>query len=313
MLQRAILNTAWPNIAQRLFALIVMVAYFLSGQLSFAADTSTIASNSSATTLKTTYTQLAKQLANNQFKRAIYLKSAESPHDLKGEIYAVINYPFDSVNIALNNPANWCDVLILHINVKYCHAATSGSNTSLLVNLGKKFDQPLADAYRVEFNYQPLKNATDYFGVALNAKDGPLGTHDYQIWIEATPIDSGHTFLHFTYAYSFGLSGRIAMKGYLATAGRDKVGFTPLNTNATTDADYIQGVRGVVERNTMRYYLAIDAYLAALKTAPAAQFDKRLQLWFTSTDQYARQLHEVELEDYMAMKHKEYARQQTTQ
>ena len=276
----------------------------------------------SATFLAASYSKLDKQLSNNQFKRPLYITSAESSHDLKGEIYAVVDYPFNTVNQALNNPEHWCDVLILHINIKYCHAAKSNQNTLLTVDLGKKFDQPLADTYRVDFNYHEVVTKTDYFAVELNAKDGPLGTHDYRIWIEATPIKNGRTFLHFTYTYSFGLSGRLAMKAYLATAGRDKVGFTILNqtisskstdTKVDTKTEYIQGVRGVIERNTMRYYLAIEAYLNALNTPLEAQLDKRLQNWYNSTDQYAVQLHEVERDDYLAMKHKEYQRQQVAQ
>ena len=67
----------------------------------------------------------------------------------------------------------------------------------------------------------------------------------------------------------------------------------------------------MVERNTMRYYLAIDAYLAALTAPPKDQLEKRLQYWFNATEQYARQLHEVERNDYFEMKRKEYQRQQT--
>ena len=103
------------------------------------------------------------------------------------------------------------------------------------------------------------------------------------------------------------------MKGYLATIGRDKVGFTTTGKQPNGQPIYIKGVRGVVERNTMRYYLAIDTYLAALNTPPEGQLEKRLQLWFNGTDQYARQLHEVERGDYLAMKRSEYQRQQVAQ
>ena len=153
----------------------------------------------------------------------------------------------------------------------------------------------------------------DYFVLELNAENGPLSTHDYRIRVEATPLKDGRTFLHFTYAYAFGLPGRLAMQGYLATIGRAKVGFTVTGQQPNGQPSYIQGVRGVVERNTMRYYLAIDAYLAAL-TAPAEdQLEKRLQYWYNGTDQYARQLHEVERADYLEMKLKEYQRQQVAQ
>lgn len=260
--------------------------------------------------LRAKYAELGKQLRNNQFQRALYLDSMESSHDLKGEIYAVIDYPFAAVNVALNNPAHWCDVLILHMNVKYCHASSNKADTVLTVDLGRKYDQPLADAYRLEFNYRGVITTPDYFAVELNAENGPLSTRDYRIWVEATPLTDGHTFLHFTYAYAFGFTGRLAMQGYLMTIGSDKVGFTVTGKQSNGQPVYIQGVRGVVERNTMRYYLAIDAYLAALTAPPKDQLEKRLQYWYNATDQYAQQLHEVERNDYLEMKRKEYQRQQ---
>lgn len=260
--------------------------------------------------LRAKYTELSKQLNNNQFKRALYLDSMESSHDLKGEIYAVVDYPFATVNQALNNPTHWCDVLILHINIKYCHADENKTGTTLTVNLGKKNAQLLADTYRVDFNYQEIITTPDYFALELNAENGPLNTRDYRIWVEATSIKGGRTFLHFTYAYGFGLAGRVAMQGYLATIGSDKVGFTVTDKLPDRSAGYIKGIRGIVERNTMRYYLAIDAYLSELDTPANQQLEQRLQSWYRSTEQYPRQLHEVELNEYLIMKRNEYQRQQ---
>ena len=71
----------------------------------------------------------------------------------------------------------------------------------------------------------------------------------------------------------------------------------------------MNGVRGVVERNTMRYYLAIDAYLGAVDAPAAEQFEKRIQTWFTATERYPRQLHELERDAYLNMKRAEYKRQ----
>jgi len=263
--------------------------------------------------LRAKYTELTKQLNNNQFKRALYLNSMESSHDLKGEIYAVVDYPFAKVNQALNNPEHWCDVLILHINIKYCHADENKKGTILTVNLGKKDAQSLSDAYRVDFTYQEIITTPDYFALELNAENGPLNTRDYRIWVEATPIKGGRTFLHFTYAYAFGLAGRLAMQGYLSTAGSDKVGFTASGKLADGSPGYIKGVRGVVERNTMRYYLAIDAYLSELNTPVNQQLEQRLRAWYRSTEEYPRQLHELELNEYLVMKRDEYERQQTAQ
>lgn len=256
---------------------------------------------------------LNKELLNNQFNRPLVLYSTESPESLKGEIYAVLDYSFKKVNSAINNPNHWCDALILHINVKYCRAENSNAGTVLNINLGKKYDQPLIETYQAKFNYESINNAADYFSIEMKAADGPLGTKDYRIWVEATPLNNNQTFLHFTYAYSFGLSGRLAMKGYLATIGKDKIGFSILSTQ-NGKPEYVQGVRGVVERNTMRYYLAIDAYLAAANTAnndttENGQLERRLENWFDSTERYAMQLHEVEKTDYFSMKRSEVERQ----
>jgi len=76
---------------------------------------------------------------------------------------------------------------------------------------------------------------------------------------------------------------------------------------------YIDGVRGVVERNTMRYYLAIDAFLGAASAPPAARLEKRLQSWFNAVEQYPRQLHELDRAAYLEMKRAEHKRQQTLQ
>jgi hypothetical protein len=103
------------------------------------------------------------------------------------------------------------------------------------------------------------------------------------------------------------------MQGYLATAGSGKVGFTNVGKQPNGQPTYIGGMRGVVERNTMRYYLAIDAYLSAMSAPASEQLEKRLQNWFDSTERYARQLHEVDRSSYLSMKRIEYQRQQTAQ
>ena len=71
---------------------------------------------------------------------------------------------------------------------------------------------------------------------------------------------------------------------------------------------YINGVRGMVERNAMRYYLAIEAYFGAM-SAPTAQQqqEKRLHDWFALTEEHPRQLHEMERDEYLAIKRRELA------
>jgi hypothetical protein len=258
--------------------------------------------------LRAKYSALTDQLKDNQFHRPLAMESAESSNNLKGDVYAVVDYPFAAVNTALNNPGHWCDVLILHLNIKYCKAGDSAA-PDISVNLGKKDAQALKDTYHVDFKYRNEAITADYFSIVLGAAQGPLNTSNYRIHLEAVAIDPAHTFIHLTYSYDYGFAGNMAMKAYLATAGSDKLGFTRIPATDGKTASYVKGVRGVVERNTMRYYLAIDAYLGAMNAPQSDQFEKRLQNWFNATERYPQQLHELDKNTYLDMKRSEYKRQ----
>lgn len=269
---------------------------------------------SSATALRATYERLGPKLQNNAYHRPLYLESKEMASELQGDIYAVVNQPFSVVNGMLNDvsgrPVNWCDVLILHLNIKYCRAGQNAQGSTLLVNIGRKMEQPLEDTHQVEFRYRVLASEKAYFATSLSAKEGPLSTRDYRIILEAIPVDDGHAFIHLTYAYGFGMTGKMAMKGYLSTMARDKIGFTQVGTQADGQPEYIHGVRGVVERNAMRYYVAIDSYLNAALLPREERFEKSLKTCIETLEQYALQLHEVDNPTYLQMKRREYKRMQ---
>lgn len=261
--------------------------------------------------LRERYASLQGPLQANQFGRPLVLDSIETPNRLQGDIYAIIDYPLGFVSAGLANPDHWCDVMLLHINTKYCHATAGLSGTVLRVNIGGKGPEELADSGRIEFRFSIAAATPNYFAAVLDAKDGPLGTSDYHIRLETVALPKARTFLHLTYSYATSLAGRMAMKTYLGTVGRNKVGFTLTGTQVDGQAGYIGGVRGLVERNTMRYYLAIDSFLGAADAAPAARLEHRLQNWFTAVERYPRQLHEVDRAEYLAMKRAEHLRQQT--
>lgn len=261
-----------------------------------------------AATLKARHAELREKLADNAFQRPLYLESVQNSGDLKGEIYAVVDTPFTAAGPALQGIDHWCDILILHLNVKYCSPSTKQPASGLSLVVGRKFDQPIDDGYRVEFDYRLAAATADYLRVELNAADGPLGTHDYRIVLEAVPLDARRSFLHMSYSYAYGFAARMAMQSYLATVGRDKVGFSVVGQQDGKPV-HVGNVRGVVERNTMRYFLAIESYLTACELPAAAQLDRRLNDWFDSSERYPLQLHEVERNDYLEMKHREVARQ----
>jgi len=266
-----------------------------------------------ASALLARHADLSEQLEHSPFPQHLHVESVERPGASQGEVYAVVDYPIATVSEAFSSPANWCDALVLHLNVKYCRPASRDGRTVLATAIGRNVDQPLGSSHRVEFTFNIAASRPDYVDIKLKARKGPLGTANYRISLEAVGLESEQAFVHLKYSYTYGVMGRLAMKTYLATSGSDKVGFTVIGDPNDPKPKYIGGIRGAIERNTMRYYLAIDAYLGALATPAPARFEESLKRWFNATELYARQLREIDRDTYFAMKRSEYLRQQTAQ
>ena len=264
-----------------------------------------------AGSLRAVHTQLRERLGASPFQRPLVLESTQGDASLKGDVYAVVEQPFAVVAPALQGTAHWCELLILHLNVKHCGATGAAPNEVLTLVVGRKFDQPLADGHKVAFRYSVPAATADYLRVNMAADSGPLGTRDYQLAVEITPLDAKRSFIHLSYSYSYGIAARVALQGYLSTLGRDKVGFSVTGQGDSGKPVYVAGLRGVAERNTMRYYLAVEAYLGALGSAPDERLEKRLRDWFAATERHRLQLHEMALDEYLVMKRREMQRQQT--
>ncbi|MDB5778859.1 MAG: putative signal peptide protein [Polaromonas sp.] len=265
----------------------------------------------SADALLEKYAALKPQLMQNAYHRPLVFESAENADTVTSAVYAVLDSPFNVVSATFKKPDRWCEVLILHLNTKYCQASAEPVKPArLAVNIGKKTPQHLADTFLLEFSHRVTSEASNYLAVELHANKGPLNTTDYQLQLLAAPLPDGRTFITLRYSYGYGMAGKLAMQTYLSTVGRGKVGFSKLASNEKSA--YVGGMRGAVERNTMRYYLAMEAYLASLKQSSPQQIGARLQYWFDATEEYPLQLREVDRSSYMAMKKDEYQRQQTT-
>jgi hypothetical protein len=159
----------------------------------------------------------------------------------------------------------------------------------------------------MQLRYRVIDSTAEHFAVRLDAEEGPLGTRDYRIVLEAIPA-GGRTFMHLSYSYGYSMTSRMLMKSYLATLGRNKVGFSIVGHDSDGEPRYIDGMRAVVERNAIRYYFTVDAFLHSLGAAPNQQREVSLESWFDSCEQYPLQLHEVDRDEYLSMKRHEFAR-----
>lgn len=259
------------------------------------------------------FREIEDKLKKNQFDAPIYLFSTTNESSSRGEVYGLLPYKFDVVARALSSPDNWCDIVTLHLNVKMCLSRSTSIHSALVdVYVGEKNFQEVQDAHHISYQYQAQLDAGNYLHAAFNAENGPYGTRDYIIDIEAMPApDGSSTFIHFTYAYKSSFASKIAMNIYLGTAGSDKVGFTIVGRDAEGNPQYIGGVQGIVERNVMRYYLAIQAYLDTLRVAENERFEQRISRWYDLTQRFEEQLFEVERDEYLSAKRQE--REQQTQ
>ena len=256
----------------------------------------------SAAALRASYAAHAK-IGTNQFGVPLYLQSEQTSNTLQGDIHALIDQSFDKVSAALADPKNWCDILILHPNVKRCrlNAVGAKADPSMTVNLGRQ-ELP------IQFSYKEAARTADYLDVQLSCPTGPFGTTDYRIRLEAAPMDPQHTILHLGYSHGYGVRAKVAMEAYFNTLARGKVGFTVVGKDAQGQPVYVRDLRGGLERNAMRYYASIESYLDASSAPPQEQLERRLRHWYAYTERYPLQLQEEP--GYLEGKRKEAQRTQ---
>ena len=258
--------------------------------------------------LLASYATLSAKLQKNQFGAPIALESFESKGSQQVDMYGVFNYPFNAVRSALQSPDDWCDITTLHVNIKACTAKKAGDHWLVTIYSGRKYYQAPADAYPLKLVFRIVTQQPDYFDLGMTADEGPLRTKDHRIKLEAVPLDQGRTFVHFSYSYSHGPLATMAIKTYFATLARDKIGFSTQAGKGGTPV-LIGGVRGAVERNTVRYYLALQTFMDTLKYPEGSRFEQRLSRWFDLTARYPRQLKELEKSEYLDTKRREHTNQ----
>jgi hypothetical protein len=252
--------------------------------------------------------ELQPQLRTNAFGEPLYLSSHETDHEIEGDVYAEVGRPFSAVGASFKSAAAVCQLLFLHLNVRSCQPSAAGSAEELTLSVGPKRALGSGMLHRMTYALRTEVSTAAYLRVTLTADDGPLSTRDYRIVFEAVPIDEGRAFVHLRYSYGFGMMAKIAMRVYLATAGRSKIGFTVIGQNADGRPMYVHGERGSLERNVIRYYLALLACSSVSTGSPQDQMEARLRAWFALTERYAAQLHELDLDEYLHEKHDDLAR-----
>ena len=256
--------------------------------------------------LRAKYIELRGALDKSNFNEPLVLTSSDNGYQVTGDVHAEVKRTHADIAAAFRSARKVCELLMLHLNVRACQAASSSTGEALELTVGPKRAATPGMIYRMRYALRVEADTAQYLRVLLTSKAGPLATSDYRIVFEAMPVQPQLSFVHLSYSYEYGALAKMAMSIYLATAGRAKVGFSVIGKEADGHPINVGGERGALERNVMRYYLALLAYVNVAPGSPRQQIEQRLRNWFQLTERYAEQLHELDLDEYLDEKHRDF-------
>jgi hypothetical protein len=243
----------------------------------------------------------------------LHVRVTEQDNVVSGEVHAVFAHGFDEVAGLLRHGGDWCEVVVLHPNVKACTHAPSGERERLVFYTGFKYYQPARLSRKHNFTLHVEQREKGYLLARLWPDPDKLMDGAEPAVIEAVALDKGHTGLRIYYRQRLSVWARMAAATYFATFGRDKVGFTVLDSGPDGRPAYVHGLVGAIERSIMRYFLAIQTHLDVRDTAAGDREQQRLAHWFALTERYPLQLYEMERASYIELKQREREQQRQLQ
>ncbi|MGA1328024.1 MAG: hypothetical protein ACO305_15460 [Rubrivivax sp.] len=237
----------------------------------------------------------------------LYLQSTVAALHAQGQALARLPMALPQARAALRSPEAWCLLLLLHPNVWRCEVAESGQGqTTLQILMGQQRVAVIGSTHTLNLAWKVTRDDESGLSLELMAEQGPLGTRDYRIGARLEALDETHSALALRFSNAFTRSGLWLAELYVNTAGRHRIGFTVESVDANGQAVYVRGLRGSVERNTMRFHLAVQSWLSVQSLPAARRVPRAIEAWFDASEQYAAQLHEIERQEYVQMKLQQY-------
>jgi hypothetical protein len=260
-----------------------------------------------AATLKARHASLQDKFATTSSVAAV-LESTQSSGDLKGDVYAVVEHPFSTVQQALVSPEHWCDILILHLNVKRCKASAGDAEDA---QPQRRPQVRPADRGCVRAQLQVSRRCDERRlpAGAPERRRRPAQHEELPIQVEAVPIEAKRTVIHMSYAYGYGFAAKMAMQTYLATARQRQGRLHDRRQEADGKPVYQAGCSA--SRAQHDALLPRDRRLPVGVRLPPPSSPKSASASGTRAPSATpQQLHEMDEAEYLDMKRKEMRRQQ---
>lgn len=254
------------------------------------------------------YRELTTHVDDNPFHAPVAVRSDEQGDTLSAEVYGVLDQPFSVIAEELGEAQAWCAFMTLSLHIKACTWTPATSTITLYV--GTKDYQTPDEAYEVQYRFKASREP-ELIVIELESSHGPMGAKRNRLTVEAMSMN-GETILHFTSSIEMSTVSRLATATYLATLGRHRIGFSLIDDGEGKKTP-VKGVKGMIERNAMRYYLALQTHIEQRKEPETLRFERSINSWFDLTERYHDQLYEVPREKYIENKKRERLNQTAMQ
>jgi hypothetical protein len=250
------------------------------------------------------YHELQEAAQHGPFGLPLQVHSEERPNLVSAEIRGILAHPFETLGATFIQPGSWCDFLSLNPNIKACTFQGSAQEILLTLYIGTRNYRSPEAATQQPYRFLVRTRQAQYAAISLSASEGLLGTKAHQFEFEAAGV-AGKTVVALRSSYEPSALSRLVTAIYLATLGRDKIGFSRQQSDDGAEAGYVRGVQGMIERGVMRYYLALKAFLDTRELPTTRQFEARLTALHDLTELYPAQLRQMEKAEYLDIKRRE--------
>ena len=241
------------------------------------------------------------------FLESLQVTSEEKAGRLSAQVAGTLPVDFKTLADVLENPASWCEFIPLNFNVKACLFKEG----ELQIYISRKFYDPPENAHLLRYRFERVVREEGRLLMVLTCKNGPAGTKDFRLELEARPAPAGSE-LRLVSSHRQSLISRVATNAYLSSSGRHKIGFSVTGEDGNGRPVYVKGIKAMVERTVVRYFFALSAYLETGELPPQERFAARLNTWFSQSEKFP-QLQEMPREQYIQAKMKERENQERLQ